>query len=186
MEKGHQTRDCTKPRKEMSERGCFNCGGTGHQARNCPKKAGQARSLESPPPSQDQNSTWLGCFGDEEGFVPVTRGKAQLAAVRRSAAQRTAASRAPRGCTFGDCIPSVFLQHGEAMRKSEEHGASSLKSQPKAKFPEEEFIACGACEDSDDEADDDLGDDSGATEAPKRRRASPAVGAATGRPKRRR
>ena len=38
----------------------------------------------------------------------------------------------------------------------------------------------------DDEADDDLGDDSGATEAPKRRRASPAVGAATGRPKRRR
>ena len=39
---------------------------------------------------------------------------------------------------------------------------------------------------SDDEADDDLGDDSGATEAPKRRRASPAVGAAAGRPKRRR
>ena len=38
----------------------------------------------------------------------------------------------------------------------------------------------------DDEADDDLGDDSGATEAPKRRRASPAVGAAAGRPKRRR
>ena len=41
------------------------------------------------------------------------------------------------------------MQLGEQLRKSEEHGASSLMSLPMAKLPEKEVIACGACEDSD-------------------------------------
>ena len=36
LEKGHSSRECTKPKKELKDRACFKCGKPGHQSRNCP------------------------------------------------------------------------------------------------------------------------------------------------------
>ena len=39
----HGTRDCTKPPLPPEQRACFNCGGTGHQARDCLEEDRRAR-----------------------------------------------------------------------------------------------------------------------------------------------
>ena len=57
----HQAVDCPKPKVELKDRPCHNCGKIGHMSRHCPeRRKAPIRSVEEP--SQDpQADTWLGC-----------------------------------------------------------------------------------------------------------------------------
>ena len=86
----HETRACDKPLLAEDKRACFNCGETGHQARNCKlpdrrKKAGinmvgayqqQQSPQGSPPQGTRMARVDLGVMMDEEGFEKVQRRRA--------------------------------------------------------------------------------------------------------------
>ena len=136
---------------ELGDRPCFHCGKVGHQSRNCPEKVGQTKNSTEALDGEDEN--YLGCFGDAEGFIPAHRKRSSVvaAAARRRASEAHSQEEfdlpaRPRGCTLGDCFQkrSVFsllamvegLDRSNIVSESEEQGASSLMSHPKAKLHE--------------------------------------------------
>jgi hypothetical protein len=67
----HDTKECKKPRIALDKRACFECGGIGHNARDCPKK-GQNAVTES-----DATDSWFGCLTDSGPQVPKKAARPQ-------------------------------------------------------------------------------------------------------------
>ena len=123
------SRDCKKAKKDFKDRSCFNCGEPGHQSKDCPKKAASVRTLQEEP--RDGAGVFIGCLGDDEGYIPVHRAKNLAAARRRFLPPPDQPE--PRGCCLGECIKSAFTRLEIAARPDPDNSPSVNLKQAQAR-----------------------------------------------------
>ena len=112
LKKGHTSQECKAPKVAAKDRKCFECGEAGHVASKCPNKD-KARVLADLEQQGEPKPVWFGCVMDSQE-VPVHR-------KRMTPMQKAiVAPPAPRGCTLGDCMGSVFLRMAEIEKAEDE------------------------------------------------------------------
>ena len=105
--------ECTKPRLDIKDRKCHDCGRTGHISRNCPNKESGVKAIEDGSIASLVSGALDGAFAVTDGdFRPATR---------------TARPR-PRGYNIGDVMTPVLNRFKELEDTGDDHAPVPLKS----------------------------------------------------------
>ncbi len=141
LKKGHTSQECRAPKVEAKDRKCFTCGEGGHIASKCPNKDRaavlDATSAAAPAAAPDAGAgasrtdafgrtIFMGCF---ESVSPALEVKPR----RTTPMSQAVVPPRPRGCTFGDCMNSVFVKMAQVEAREAQVDADSKEGDKKPK-----------------------------------------------------